>query len=197
MLSKYGGSMLSQVKLASNRMRPRLAIIAHDGKKADLVAFATFNRSRLQEYDIVATGATGDLLRDKVGLEVERVTAGPHGGDVQIHGGPAGQASARSRYPDAASNLQRLQHSAGHEHRHRGCTDQFAAAPGISSRRRELTPHPALPRKRGRERKRQPFQGSVDRSCCGVTEQSGVVRHSPVPHERRSRPAHAWHSRWA
>src|SRR5258708_12960040 len=84
MLSKYGGSMLSHVKLASNRERPRLAIIAHDGKKADLVAFATFNRSRLQEYDIVATGATGDLLRDKVGLDVERVTAGPHGGDVQI-----------------------------------------------------------------------------------------------------------------
>src|SRR5260370_24559821 len=84
MLSKYGGSMLSHVKLASNRERPRLAIIAHDGKKADLVAFATFNRSRLQEYDIVATGATGDLLRDKVGLDVERVTAGPHRGDVQI-----------------------------------------------------------------------------------------------------------------
>src|SRR5438105_14756653 len=76
--------MLSHVKLASNRERPRLAIIAHDGKKADLVAFATFNRSRLQEYDIVATGATGDLLRDKVGLDVERVTAGPHGGDGQI-----------------------------------------------------------------------------------------------------------------
>ena len=76
--------MLSHVKLASNRERPRIAIIAHDGKKADLVAFATFNRSRLQEYDIVATGATGDLLRDKVGLDVERVTAGPHGGDVQI-----------------------------------------------------------------------------------------------------------------
>ena len=84
MLSKYWASMLSQVKLASNRERPRIAIIAHDGKKADLVAFATFNRSRLQEYDIVATGATGDLLRDKVGLDVERVTAGPHGGDVQI-----------------------------------------------------------------------------------------------------------------
>jgi methylglyoxal synthase len=84
MLSKYRGRMLSHVKLASNRERPRLAIIAHDGKKADLVAFATFNRSRLQEYDIVATGATGDLLRDKVGLEVERVTSGPHGGDVQI-----------------------------------------------------------------------------------------------------------------
>ena len=64
--------------------RPRLAIIAHDGKKADLVAFATFNRDRLAEYDLVATGATGALLRDKVGLTVEGVTAGPHGGDVQI-----------------------------------------------------------------------------------------------------------------
>ena len=64
--------------------RPRLAIIAHDGKKADLVAFATFNRDRLAEYDLVATGATGELLRDKVGLTVEGVTAGPHGGDVQI-----------------------------------------------------------------------------------------------------------------
>src|SRR5260370_24441012 len=84
MHSEYGAGMLSHVKLASNRERPRLAIIAHDGKKADLVAFATFNRSRLQDYDIVATGATGDLLRDKVGLDVERVTAGPHGGAVQI-----------------------------------------------------------------------------------------------------------------
>ena len=64
--------------------RARLAIIAHDGKKADLVAFATFNRARLAEYELIATGATCDLLRDKVGLEVERVTPGPHGGDVQI-----------------------------------------------------------------------------------------------------------------
>ena len=70
--------------LTAQRERPRLAIIAHDGKKADLVAFATFNRSRLSDYDLIATGATGDLLRDKVGLEVESVTAGPYGGDVQI-----------------------------------------------------------------------------------------------------------------
>lgn len=68
----------------SNRERPRLAIIAHDGKKADMVAFATFNRSRLSDYDLIATGATGDLLRDKVGLKVESLTPGPHGGDVQI-----------------------------------------------------------------------------------------------------------------
>ena len=33
----------------------RLAIIAHDGKKADLVAFAAFNRDRLAEFELVAT----------------------------------------------------------------------------------------------------------------------------------------------
>ena len=63
---------------------PRLAIIAHDGKKADLVAFATFNRDRLAEFQLVATSSTGKLLSDKVGLEVERVESGPVGGDVQI-----------------------------------------------------------------------------------------------------------------
>jgi methylglyoxal synthase len=64
--------------------RPRLAIIAHDGKKADLVAFATFNRDRLQQCELVATGTTGRLLEEKVGLSVKRVESGPLGGDVQI-----------------------------------------------------------------------------------------------------------------
>jgi methylglyoxal synthase len=64
--------------------RPRLAVIAHDGKKADLVAFATFNRHRLAEFELIATGATGQLLSSKVGLEVEQVNAGPIGGDAQI-----------------------------------------------------------------------------------------------------------------
>ena len=63
---------------------PRLAIIAHDGKKADLVAFATFNRERLAEFELVATASTGRLLSGKVGLEVECLESGPVGGDVQI-----------------------------------------------------------------------------------------------------------------
>ena len=42
----------------------RLAIIAHDGKKADLVAFAAFNRDRLAEFQLVATSSTGKLLMD-------------------------------------------------------------------------------------------------------------------------------------
>jgi methylglyoxal synthase len=63
---------------------PRVAIIAHDGKKADLVAFATFNRERLNRCHVIATGTTGRLLVEKVGLTVERLESGPHGGDVQI-----------------------------------------------------------------------------------------------------------------
>jgi methylglyoxal synthase len=65
-------------------IRDRLAVIAHDGRKADLTAWATYNRERLMEFDIVATATTGELLRDKVGLSVESVLSGPLGGDTQI-----------------------------------------------------------------------------------------------------------------
>jgi methylglyoxal synthase len=61
-----------------------LALIAHDGKKADMVAFATFNRDRLSQFRLVATATTARLLMEKVGLEVESVLSGPMGGDVQI-----------------------------------------------------------------------------------------------------------------
>ena len=61
-----------------------IALIAHDGKKADMVAFATYNRERLRTYHLVATASTGRLLSEKVGLDVECVTSGPYGGDAQI-----------------------------------------------------------------------------------------------------------------
>jgi methylglyoxal synthase len=61
-----------------------LALIAHDGKKADMLAFATFNREKLARYRLIATATTGKLLRTKVGLEVRQYLSGPLGGDVQI-----------------------------------------------------------------------------------------------------------------
>ena len=61
-----------------------IAIVAHDGKKADMVAWATFNRGTLAQYNLIATGTTGKLLHDKVGLQVERLESGPYGGDAQI-----------------------------------------------------------------------------------------------------------------
>ncbi|HWQ82932.1 MAG TPA: methylglyoxal synthase [Anaerolineales bacterium] len=61
-----------------------IALIAHDGKKADMVAWATYNRDALARHQLVATEATARLLREKVGLEVEAVQPGPQGGDAQI-----------------------------------------------------------------------------------------------------------------
>ncbi len=61
-----------------------VALIAHDGKKADMVAFAISHRDVLQRYELIATRTTGQLLRDKCDLEVELMLSGPHGGDAQI-----------------------------------------------------------------------------------------------------------------
>lgn len=63
-----------------------LALIAHDGKKADMVAFALSNKEVLQRYELVATRTTGQLLIEKCGLEVRQMLSGPLGGDAQIAG---------------------------------------------------------------------------------------------------------------
>jgi methylglyoxal synthase len=61
-----------------------LAVIAHDHKKADLVAWATFNRDTLGRFRLLATRHTARLMQDKVGLAVEWLLSGPEGGDAQI-----------------------------------------------------------------------------------------------------------------
>lgn len=68
----------------STPVRRRIALVAHDNKKADLIEWATFNRGTLSEHDLVATGTTGSLLRDRVGLNVKRLHSGPLGGDMQL-----------------------------------------------------------------------------------------------------------------
>ncbi len=65
-------------------MKKALALIAHDKKKADLIAFAKDHRELLARFPIIATGTTGKMLQQKAGLEVERVQSGPLGGDLQI-----------------------------------------------------------------------------------------------------------------
>ena len=70
-------------------MTQKLALIAHDNKKVDLVAWATFNRDTLAAFPLIATRHTARLMRDKVGLEVEELLSGPEGGDAQIAAGVA------------------------------------------------------------------------------------------------------------
>ncbi len=61
----------------------RIALIAHDGKKADMVAFVKDFKEALTQLDIVATGTTG-LHVERAGLKIERKLSGPLGGDAQI-----------------------------------------------------------------------------------------------------------------
>lgn len=64
--------------------RKTLALISHDGKKADMVAFVLENKAVLEKYNLVATNTTGGLIADKTGLPVTRMLSGPMGGDAQI-----------------------------------------------------------------------------------------------------------------
>lgn len=62
----------------------RIALVAHDNKKTDLIEWVEFNRPILERHELWATGATGTLLEYELGLPVGRVHSGPLGGDQQI-----------------------------------------------------------------------------------------------------------------
>jgi methylglyoxal synthase len=62
----------------------KIALVAHDSKKLDLLAWAHFNRGLLSAHQLYATGTTGDLLEREAGLEIVKLKSGPWGGDQQI-----------------------------------------------------------------------------------------------------------------
>lgn len=61
----------------------KVALIAHDGKKADMVHFLSGSKNELEGVTLVATGTTGTHI-EKAGFEVEKLLSGPLGGDAQI-----------------------------------------------------------------------------------------------------------------
>lgn len=65
-------------------MPKAIALVAHDGKKADMVRFAMEHRGRLAEFELHATGSTGKMIAEATGLPVKSLRHGPAGGDVQI-----------------------------------------------------------------------------------------------------------------
>jgi methylglyoxal synthase len=64
--------------------RKRIALVAHDNKKRDLVEWARFNRELLAQHELYATGTTGTVLEEELGTPVVKLQSGPLGGDQQI-----------------------------------------------------------------------------------------------------------------
>jgi methylglyoxal synthase len=62
----------------------RLALIAHDDEKPEMIDLAESYESLLSTFDLVGTGTTGKRLRESTGLDIERKQSGPIGGDMQI-----------------------------------------------------------------------------------------------------------------
>jgi methylglyoxal synthase len=62
----------------------KIALIAHDHRKRDLIEWARFNRGTLSKHALFATGTTGRVLAEELGLPVTRLQSGPIGGDQQI-----------------------------------------------------------------------------------------------------------------
>ena len=65
-------------------MPQTVALIAHDGKKDDMVRLAIAQRALLEKFHLIATGTTGERVARMTNLVIERMLSGPMGGDAQI-----------------------------------------------------------------------------------------------------------------
>lgn len=64
--------------------RKKIALVAHDNKKRDLLEWARYNRDLLERHSVSATGTTGKTLERELGFPISRLQSGPLGGDQQI-----------------------------------------------------------------------------------------------------------------
>ncbi len=69
--------------------RKRIALIAHDNMKRDILEWARFNKGTLSRHELYGTGTTGGLIEKELGLPVSRFRSGPLGGDQQVGAGVA------------------------------------------------------------------------------------------------------------
>ena len=64
--------------------RKRIALVAHDNKKKDLIEWATYNMKALARHELIATGTTGTLIEEALDRPLKKLLSGPLGGDQQI-----------------------------------------------------------------------------------------------------------------
>lgn len=65
-------------------IKKRIALIAHDNKKKELIEWVQYNKDILGENKLYGTGTTGKMIEEATGLSVNRLNSGPLGGDLQI-----------------------------------------------------------------------------------------------------------------
>src|SRR5512139_3579947 len=81
----YSGMTVTQKAPAPTmEARKRVALVAHDNKKEDLLDWARFNLGTLSRHELFGTGTTGKLIHSRLGLDVHRLLSGPMGGDQQL-----------------------------------------------------------------------------------------------------------------
>ena len=71
-------------KIVTMNPAKKIALVAHDHKKDDLLEWATFNKETLTRHKLYGTGTTGWLLEKELGLEITKLQSGPLGGDQQV-----------------------------------------------------------------------------------------------------------------
>ena len=67
-----------------NPLQKHIALIAHDNKKKDLLAWVLFNKGTLAQHKLYATGTTGAYLEEAIGIPIVKFNSGPLGGDQQV-----------------------------------------------------------------------------------------------------------------
>ena len=73
---------MSHVRKISNKKR--IALVAHDNKKKELIEWAFYNRTLLSQHELIATGTTGKLLEEHLHQSIKKLFSGPLGGDQQM-----------------------------------------------------------------------------------------------------------------
>jgi len=76
--------MADLLKTKTVSARKRIALVAHDNKKDDLIDWAIYNKAVLSKHQLFATGTTGKLLEEALDVSVVKLLSGPLGGDQQI-----------------------------------------------------------------------------------------------------------------
>jgi methylglyoxal synthase len=71
-------------KKIAMKLDKKIALVAHDNKKGDLVEWAKYNRVLLAHHQLYATGTTGEILERELGVTIHKLQSGPLGGDQQI-----------------------------------------------------------------------------------------------------------------